>query len=228
MTGSVAILVPVLNRPQNVARLLASLEDCSPADRAAVGRVLFVADEGDERELAALADAGADWITVPDGTNYATKINRGHDATTEPLLFLAADDLRFRPHWLERALEHLDDPAIAVVGTNDLCNPRVMTGVHSTHSLVRRSYIADESGVVDEPGKVLHEGYRHEYCDDEFVQTAQARGRYSHAFDALVEHLHPLNGKAEDDATYRLGRGRTAESRRLFRQRRRKWITPAG
>jgi hypothetical protein len=35
------------------------------------------------------------------------------------------------------------------------------------------------------------------------------RGVYAHAFDSIVEHLHPMVGKAEDDDTYRLGRQHT-------------------
>jgi hypothetical protein len=116
-------------------------------------------------------------------------------------------------------------PGIGIVGTNDLANPRVMCGQHATHMLIRRSYIAKHSGVVDEPRKVIHEQYPHEYADDELIQTAMARGAYAHAFDSLVEHCHPMVGKAPDDETYRLGRSRSRQGRRLFRARRPLWQT---
>jgi hypothetical protein len=46
-----------------------------------------------------------------------------------------------------------------------------MAGRHSTHSLVTRDYV-ERFGTIDEAGVVLHEGYPHEFVDDEFVQTA--------------------------------------------------------
>ena len=216
MTDGVAILVPVLNRPANVAPLMRSIRATTPDPY----RVLFICDPGDTAEQDAIAAVGG-WMISPGGS-YASKINAGFNETHEPWLMLAADDLRFHPEWLQRALRWATDQ-IGVIGTNDLCNPRVMCGQHSTHSLVRRGYVDQESGVVDEPGRVLHEGYMHEYCDDEFVQTAMARGRYVHAFDSIVEHLHPLVGKAQDDATYQRGRVHTRQSRRLFITRQRLW-----
>lgn len=213
----VAILIPVLARPHRVAPLLANIRSATPEPH----RVLFIADVDDLDEIAALGEGGAEWITVDQPRNYAGKINAGYRATSEPLLFMGADDLNFHRDWYSRALAWMGD-GIDVVGTNDICNPRVMTGAHSTHTLVKRSYVK-KRGTIDEYDKVLHEGYAHEYTDDEFVQTAMKRGVYAHAFDSIVEHLHPLVKKAEDDSTYRLGRSRTRESRRLFQQRSPLW-----
>jgi glycosyltransferase involved in cell wall biosynthesis len=213
----VVIIVPVLGRPHRVSPLIENINHATPEPH----RVLFVADVDDQPELDALQAVRAEWIAVDQPRNYAGKINAGYRATTEPLFFMAADDLNFHPDWLSRALKWMGE-GIDVVGTNDICNPRVMTGQHSTHTLVRRSYI-DTHGTIDEDGKVLHEGYAHEYTDDEFVQTAKKRGVYAHAFDSIVEHLHPNVNKADDDDTYRLGRSRTRESRRLFQYRQRLW-----
>jgi hypothetical protein len=215
--SEVVVLVPVLGRPH---RVVPTLESIAAATTDA--RVLFIPDPDDREEIRELRAVGAEYETC--AGNYARKINIGYCATSEPLVFLAADDLDFKSEWLTRASSYLTRD-VDVVGTNDICNPRVMCGQHSTHSLVRRSYVEAFSGVVDEPGKVLHEGYAHEYCDDEFVQTAMARGRYAHAFDAIVEHLHPLTHKAADDATYRKGRAGTRASRRLFQSRRPLWQT---
>ena len=85
-----------------------------------------------------------------------------------------------------------------------------------------RSYI-EEFGTIDERGKVLHEGYEHEYVDNEFIETAKHRGEFIHAEHAIVEHLHPDWGKAEVDDTYRLGRSQTNRDKALFRKRRKLW-----
>lgn len=215
----VAILVPVLGRPHRVKPLLESVKKATPEPH----RVLFLPDSTDAEEIAAIEEAGAEYLAVDPPASWASKINAGYRATSEPWFLCAADDLEFHPGWFSRALRWAKDET-GVIGTNDLLNPRVMTGQHSTHMLVRRSY-ADAHGTIDEEGKVCHEGYAHEYADDELVQTAMSRGAYVHAFDSIVEHLHYWNGKLPEDATYRLGRQHTARSRRLYRTRTRLWRT---
>ncbi len=193
--NELVILVPVLRRPWRVQPLLDSIEAATPEPH----RTLFIVNDDDTAELEALTAAGARTLVVPaERRSFACKINDGYAATTEPWLFTAADDLHFRDGWFTRALTWATDTT-GVIGTNDLCNQRTMTGAHSTHSLVRRSYIEERSGVVDQPNIVLHEGYPHEFCDDELIQTAMTRGVFVHAFDSIVEHLHPNVGKAEDD-----------------------------
>jgi glycosyltransferase involved in cell wall biosynthesis len=217
MVSELAILVPVLGRPARVRPLIDSITKTTPERH----RVLFIPDSTDEEEIAALEEAKADYLAVDPPASWASKINAGYRATTEPWFFCGADDLDFHPEWFPRAMAWVK-PGIGVVGTNDLLNPRVMCGEHSTHSLVRRSYI-DEQGTIDEDDKVLHEGYRHDAADDELVQTAMARGVYVHAFDSIVEHLHPWAGKAEMDDTYIRGRQFSRQGVRLLRMRSRLW-----
>lgn len=219
---TVAILVPVLNRPHRIRPLLESIDRATPAPH----RTLFIADAGDPVELRALEAAGAQTLVVERRRrSWACKINAGFAATDEPFLFAGADDLDFHPGWLEACLAALVPPA-EVVGTNDLLNPRVISGEHATHFLFTRAYI-DRCGTIDERGKVLHEGYLHDWVDDEFVSTAKARGVFAHAHDAVVEHLHPWARKAPMDETYRYGRRWRLDGRRLFRARRHLWEAQA-
>lgn len=214
------VIVPMLGRPHRVRPVLESFgatADC---------RVLFVCSPDDTPVRAEIAAAGGEHICVakrfPRG-DYAIKVNVAYRATSEPLLFLAADDLDPHPGWFDAATALLSD-GVGVVGTNDLTNPRTANGAHSTHSLVTRAY-ADELGTIDEPGQVLHEGYWHEFVDDELVGTAKARGAFAHAADSHVEHLHPMGGKAPMDAMYRMQAKRMRVSRPLFERRRQLWTT---
>lgn len=222
--ATVVIGIPVLNRPHLVKPLLKNIAEATPEPHL----VLFIADSDDQVELKALDAAGAEYITMEPPVNWAAKINALYRETTSEFIFAGADDLLYHPDWLTRALSHMK-PGIGIVGTNDLANDRTMTGKHATHMLIRRSYIDEQSGVVDEPGKVIHSGYPHEFGDDELIQTAMARGAYAHAFDSLVQHCHPIvgpmAGKVPDDDTYRLGRARTKQGRRLFHSRKRLWAT---
>lgn len=215
----IVIVIPVLRRPHRVEPLVESIESATPEAH----RTLFVCTPGDDNELDAVKDAGQEWIETsepfPFG-DYARKINLAYRASWEPLIFTGADDLQFHEGWFEKAYEKLQ-PGIGVVGTNDLTNRRTRFA-HSTHSLVTRDYI-DRYGTIDESHKVLHEGYPHEFVDDEFVQTAQHRGAYVHADDCYVEHLHPMGGKAPMDDLYAQQATRMKVGRRIFEERRRLW-----
>lgn len=216
---SVAILVPLLRRPHRVAPLVESIEAATPEEH----RTLFLCTTTDQAVIDAVDAVHGERLLVDYMPgDYARKINAGYRATTEPLMFLAADDLRFHAGWLQAATAALTGQ-VGVVGTNDLCSKRVMRGEHSTHSLVTRAYV-DEFGTIDEPGKVLHEGYPHEFVDDELVQTAISRGAFVSARDSVVEHLHPMVGKAPMDDLYAQQAARMKSGRRLYQRRVRLWM----
>lgn len=211
------VIVPMLGRARRVEPLLESIHGTCEA------RVVFAVTEGDAAVIDVIDAAGEERMTHPPRTHgdYAIKINTGYRHTTEPHLFLAADDLRFHPGWYEAATAKLKG-GIGVVGTNDLGNPRVMRGEHSTHCLVTRDY-ADRHGTIDGPGRVLFEGYVHEFVDDELVGTARKRGAWAFAADSHVEHLHPHWGKGDYDASYEAQTRRMNDSRPLYMRRKRRW-----
>lgn len=210
------ILVPVLARPGNVGPLLASIRAATPR-----ARVLFLTDANDHGERRAIEAAMA---TDPDvqfdiaSGGYAFKINRGILLTMARLIFTGADDLRFAPGWFAAALAVREATGADVIGTQDLCNPRVMRGEHSTHFLVTRDYC--RRGQLDGAPGLLSEEYGHEKTDDELVFTSRRRGAYAFADDAIVQHLHPDIGRGEWDSTYAKGRLSRIRDRKLFRARR--------
>lgn len=208
----VAVLVPVLGRPHRVHPLIESFTATTPDLR-----LLFIADPGDQPELDELARHRADTLIVEG--NYAAKIRAGVEATTEPLVFLGADDLHPQPGWLEAATAYLRD-GIQVVGVNDLI-PRPHRPTHATHFLMTRE--AALMPCIDGSPGPLCVAYSHSACDDELIGTATRRGIYSYAPDSHVQHLHPMNGKSEDDPTYRLGRAQYRRDIRLLHRRAHLW-----
>lgn len=212
----VVVLVPLLTRVDRFPTMWQSLRDTTDGVR-----VLFLCTPGDA-PAAAVRAAGGEVVEVayrPCG-DYARKINAGLASTTEPLLFLGADDLVFHPGWLQAIRTTMARcPDAAVIGTQDLGNPRVIAGEHATHSMVTRDY-AITRGTIDQPGLILHEGYEHEYVDDEFVETARVRGMWAFAHRAVVEHRHPNWGKAPMDSLY-MGQQRRMRAGRAHYQRRR-------
>ena len=213
MTDGVAILVPVLARPQNAAPLLQSIHASTPSPF----RVLFICDPGDIAEQGAIARCGG-WMISPGGS-YAAKIRAGIAATDEPLVFLAADDLRFQPGWLDAARAAISDGA-QVVGANDRIRRRHRPA-HATHFLVTREYALLPT--IDGGPGPLSDAYSHSFVDDELIATAKHRGAYAYAPRAVVEHRHWMNRTAPDDDVYRLGRVRFEQDRSIFTRRSKLW-----
>jgi len=219
-TGLV-IIIPMLGRPHRVKPLLESIDQATP--RASVLFMLSSNDTTVKREVRATGRPFREMSYRSVG-DYATKINNGIACTTEPLIFTAADDLKFYPGWFEEALKMLT-PGIGVVGTNDLGNPRVTSGDHATHFLVTREYT--KRGTIDRPnsGMLFHPEYPHEFVDDELVGTAKKRGAWAMAIDSHVEHLHPHWGKAPTDTLYEQQRYRMRLGQSIYRRRVRLWTS---
>lgn len=221
MTTELVILVPALQRPGHVAPFLESVIETTPVPF----RVVFICDPSDFSEQRAAHAAGVDTMlySPPPGAGaYPSKINAGIRASSEPLIFLGADDLRFRPGWWEAARVELAAGA-SVVGVNDLIE-RAARPRHSTHFLITRAYA--ELPTIDGSRGPMHEGYEHWFVDDEFVGVAETRGAYAYASSSHVEHLHPMVGKAPDDPVYLRGRRNSRRDRRRFRGRQALWTQP--
>lgn len=217
------ILVPVLDRVQNIERLMESVIKTSR-----YAKVLFLASPGKKYFIEHCAlqaasikyDGYCEYVVVDWECgigDYAKKINYGISITSETYIFLGADDIVFKPGWRKSCLS----ASTLVVGTNDLGNPRVISGSHSTHFFVNRDYV--NQGLIDGRPGLLFEGYHHEYVDDEFIATARKRNCYSFAPNALVEHLHPSWNKAPMDEVYSGQQDRMRRSRNLFLSRSRLW-----
>lgn len=221
MTASIAVIVPVLNRPQNAQPLVDSLAASEPD-----AYMWFLCSEGDEAEIEACEKTGMPTLVMarPAGPgDFAMKTNYGFAITQTPFVLCGADDLRFHPGWDSALLTVAREFDVGVLGTNDLGNGAVIAGKHSTHPLVARCYIDQHGGYVGGEGKVYFDGYDHQFVDTELVETAKARGCYAHVHESRVEHLHPFWGKSSVDATYRKGLAASAADRRLFESRRPLW-----
>lgn len=211
------VLVPMLGRPWTVEPLVRSL-----AESGAPAEVLFIIGTEDDAVWDACPGHRTLEVVRKCRGDYAAKINAGTRATSEPWLFLGACDIRFHRGWWDACMNAAETGA-QVIGTNDLANPRTASGDLSTHTLISREYAARPT-IDGKPGP-LFEGYRHEYVDDELRGTAISRGVWTHAADAIVEHLHPATGKSDWDDSYRGQETRMRADRRLMTQRRRLWAT---
>jgi glycosyltransferase involved in cell wall biosynthesis len=211
----VAVVVPVLSRPQNVKPLVESFRNTQRG----VANLYFIVDEDDYDEVNAIRDVGAAYITSTRGPSFAQKVNTAFEDTVEPWLFICGDDVRFHDGWIDAARKLSD--RFDVIGTNDSPtgdgNPKVASGSHADHFFIRRSYVDQQGGCLG--GLVCHEGYRHFYADVETVELAKARGVFTPCLESIVEHLHPDLGKAEVDEVYKKGWGERARDEQEWRKR---------
>jgi glycosyltransferase involved in cell wall biosynthesis len=220
--SKLVILIPVLRRPQNVGLLVTSITKNSGGYE-----LLFIASPNDKEEIDELENQKQQYV-VMDGlyTNrgdYARKINRGFKEIEADWYFLGADDLRFHTGWFEEAMIIHAETNACVIGTNDMGNPAVIKGNHSTHSLVLRDYIKECGGSYNEPGRIYHEGYRHNFVDTELVATAKSREAWAFSSKSLVEHLHPDWKKGHKDDVYELGKSGWYDDQKLFEKRSGLW-----
>lgn len=224
MTG-VDIVIPVLARPANAQKVVDSIR----ANTTVPHTIMFVVSPTDDAEIEACMNTGAEvapahWQPGPgDGArkwNYGYALASGH-----PFVFLAADDLEFTPDWDTIALTQAEVSGAGVVGTNDQANPLVKRGRHSTHSLVRRSYIDSVGGTfLDGPGVVYHEGYKHQWVDTELCKAAMDRRQWVFARRSVVIHHHPFYDKTVKlDTTYEKALGDASHDKRLYEQRVAAW-----
>jgi hypothetical protein len=209
------VIVPVMGRPQHAAPFMRSL-------RATTGlaHVTVVANLDDPETISAWSDLGAELlITDDDRTTFAQKANDGYDATSRAWILLVGSDVVFKPGWWDHALNVATTTGVNVVATNDLLNNDVRDGRLATHPVIRRSYIDEHGASWDGPGVLAHEGYSHWYVDAEWSTVALQRGTMAPALGSHVEHLHPLNGKAPNDAVYELGQKFQKNDKALFEAR---------
>lgn len=216
-TGTVAVIVPVLNRPAAAEPFMRSWSASHPNG----SRVYAVTDLEDTATRKAWEAAGATVLTSDRGSTFACKVNYGLEATQEPWLLLVGDDVRFHPGWLQAALKVGE--IHHVVSTND--GARDDLERLAVHPMMSRRYILERGASFDGPGLIAHEGYAHWYVDREWSLLAVERGVMAFAPDARIEHLHPIFGKGEMDDTYRLGQAAAREDQRTYTLRESQYVT---
>lgn len=217
------IIIPTYGRPHRVAEMKADVFAATTLEY----RLVFVVEADDLATDEACQEARVDYFVNEGVRSYSGAVNTAYRHTSGEHLFAGADDLHFHPGWDLAALRcAAENPWAQVIGTDDLLNPYVKQGVHATHYLVRRSYLDEVGGIVDEgPGSFLHEGYGHNYTDTEFIGTAKARCVFRPCFESIVAHLHESAGLSPRDATHDKADATYGADAELYESRRPLWWT---
>lgn len=219
----IAVLLPVLGRPESSARIVENILSVSTS----VSEIIFLFTPGDDQhEVVQQLDREHESVlAVSVGPlapgDYARKINLGFKIASAPFVLLGASDLRFHSRWDTEALHVAEQTGAGVIGTDDMANPSVKAGRHSTHPLVRRTYIDGVGGTFDQGAGVVYcEQYDHQAVDNELCTAAILRKQWAFAKESKVQHLHPIFDKTvEMDATYRRGLARGKQDIALYQER---------
>jgi len=174
-----AILVPSLNRPQNIRRTVESIHESTPEEHF----ILFAVSDVESMDI--LDELGEWYLDDSDGEDrrYVTRMNKLIDHLDDAkTMFFGSDDVIHHPGWLTNTLRLMQTGPRCVV-MNDMHN---MAG---TQAVIHREYL--KQAVFDAPGLAFHPGYKHNFADNEMFFTASMRGELAWANDAIVEHLHP-------------------------------------
>lgn len=223
-TPTVSILVPTVKRAQAIIPFTDAVRQTTPLG---AYEIVFITDPGDKQTLGVISGpvAGRDTRMVEQGGSFPQKINAGAANSKAPFVLCCGDDVIFRAGWWEALDLHLAGD-VGVIGTNDL-TPRTKDKNHATAQVVARSYIDDPGAAWREPGHVFHEGYHHNFADDELCRLAIFRGLFVFVEDCHLHHLHPIWGTKDWDEIYEKGQQHYDRDRDLYRKRRRAWILAA-
>lgn len=111
--GEVTVVVPVRDRPAELARLLAAVVATAPG----LGGIVVVDDgSADPSATARIAAAhGGRVVAHPSSCGPAAARNTGARASTTPVVAFLDSDVVPEPGWLSTLLGHLADPAVGAV-----------------------------------------------------------------------------------------------------------------
>lgn len=197
------VIVPTRSRPQNVAPLVQSWHETHAFDDGA--ELCFVVDNDDPAfgdyfaALGAVAGNEGYGVMHLNASHYeplVPKLNKAAHylrVTRQPeLLGFMGDDHRPRtPGWVRRYREALAEIGTGIVSCPDGYRPDDLP----THWVMT-------SDIVKALGVMVPAPVEHLYCDDAMRALGQAAECYRHLDGVVIEHLHPVAGKALDDEQY--------------------------
>ena len=185
-----AILVPSRGRPNAIASLYAEL-----ARTKTTADLVVVVDDDDE-QLDEYIELGVDMIVVKrEGKGMAKPLNKAASLLKDKYRHFAflGDDHRPRTvEWDKAFVAALDELGTGLVYGNDLFQgEQLPTAVAMTGNIVKAL-----DGMVP-PGMI------HLYLDNFWMQLGKDLGAIRYMGHIVIEHLHPVAGKAEWDDNYR-------------------------
>jgi len=186
---NLVVLVPSRNRPENIAELIKSFDETeTEAD-------LIVIVDDDEPQMDAYLDLDCDiFMVAKDGRGMAKPLNAAayHFRNKYHHFAFLGDDHRPRTkNWDLIFIEALHEMGTGLVYGNDLIQgENLATAICMTGDIVRALH-----GMV--PPNMIHL-----YLDNFWMKLGNDLGKLKYIPEVILEHMHPIAGKAEMDQGY--------------------------
>ena len=209
----IGIYLPTYKRPHKLAAVAKNIEEATSNEF----KLYFGLEPEDEAGIEAAKATGHGVVINTGRKGYSDTIQTIYELTDEPICFHANDDFFFVPDWDKQPVAMFETPSVKVVGVREQLNT-----TFSAVFFFRRSYIEEQSGVVDMPNRVFY-SYHHNFQDTEFTQTAQARNVWAKCDAPCIDHNHPGIVGGQKDATYRMNDATVGEDEKTFESRKHLW-----
>lgn len=195
-----AIFLPTYKRPNILLKVARNIEHNTHNPH----KLYFGIELDDAESMKVLKHNKLNFYVNEYDPSFSNTIQTLYEHTDEPIFMMANDDFYFTYNWDEAPMKVLTEHGnIMVLGVHD-GNPS--NTKYSTISLVKRTYIEQQSGVIDMPRRVLYP-YNHNFVDDEFTETAQARRVWDKLEAPCIIHQHHsftwVSERNELDETYK-------------------------
>lgn len=192
---SLAVMVPTRGRPENAVRLAAAIRELSGLEMSAL---YFLVDPDEPRADDYRGQLGSEsWAFLERVAASPQRIgpilNRVAPELAERythLAFMGDDHLPRTALWDEELVKALDGRPGVAYG-NDLWQGE---------NLPTMAVVSAE--LVHGLGFFVPPALQHLYLDDFWKMLGLSVGNLAYRDDVVIEHLHPMAGKAADDPTY--------------------------
>jgi len=182
------MLVPSRGRPDNIAALVESWRDTTGREAQ-----LLVAVDDDDVELERYRALNVELVVGPrlrlgpTLNKLAVERSRDHFA-----IGFCGDDHRMRTKgWDTLFLDELRDLGTGIVYGDDLLQRENLP-----------TAVAMTSDIIATLGYMVPPGLIHMYADNFWLALGKELGRIRYLPDVVIEHMHPVAGKAPVDAGY--------------------------
>jgi hypothetical protein len=199
------IIVPTRGRPTSMARLVHALRATSQA----ATDLVFASDDDDEASAHAAAALGIYCVTGPRNhlVGWTNVVARHCTGRYRALASLGDDHVPCTPGWDRLLLEAID----AMGGTGFAYGNDLLQGA------ALPTAVAVSSNIVSALGWMCEPSMRHYCIDNVWKDLGEGAGCLAYRPEVIIEHVHPLAGKADPDATHLQSTARDAEDFAAYR-----------
>ncbi|MEU8264473.1 hypothetical protein AB0C02_28105 [Micromonospora sp. NPDC048999] len=216
------VIVPSRGRPESVGRMVKAWTRTGAYDDGA--ELMFAVDRDDptyDVYMAEIAWALPGTLGTYQAEAWMPMVHKLNAAVVDtlaavpglPALGFAGDDhLPRTPGWAKRYVDELRQLGSGIVYGDD--------GYQGERLPTQWAMTAD---IVQALGRMVPAPVEHLYCDNAVLDLGRAAACIRYLPDVLIEHMHPVAGKAPDDDQYRRvnGRDQYARDHRAYQRWRR-------